>query len=368
MDFAVSCSIDPGYSKGRAAIRMTGLRSLPADYHTSNYYPQVEDRVESRYGAFIQLWTTHRTGRIAAFTDSTVFSNFSTFEPGKAELMLGMLEWLNHREPSQNTQPLWIGLGLLLMAASVVSARQWPGATFVLLSALLFGVALGGMAVRAVHRRDLPTLQPVRPYTRVVVDQTVCDPILSTSGFIAGEKTGFGIFERWLLRLGYFTTRRQGDDIFTSDALVFLYPSREVPLQFRTQLSDYVRSGGKVLIVDSPANAGSTANALLHPFGMSILTGPSLSGSLETPQGWPSGVTIEEAGEIKGGTSLIQLNGKPVAATVRQGEGTVTAVSFGSRFSDFRMGVTGDIVPDPQLRKVYDLQFQLMRSIIGPAQ
>ena len=96
--------------------------------------------------------------------------------------------------------------------------------------------------------------------------------------------------------MGYFTARRRGDDVFTSDALVFLYPSREVPLHFRTQLSDYVRLGGKVLIVDSPANSGSTANALLHPFGMSVLTEPSLSGSLETPQGWPSGVTVETAG------------------------------------------------------------------------
>ena len=85
-------------SLGRAVIRSTGLRNLPADYHVSNFYPQVEDHAYSRYGAFVQLWATRRgAGRVAAFTDSTVFSNFSTFEPGKAELMLGMLEWLNHR-------------------------------------------------------------------------------------------------------------------------------------------------------------------------------------------------------------------------------------------------------------------------------
>ena len=29
-------------------------------------------------------------------------------------------------------------------------------------------------------------------------------------GFIAGKPEGFGIFERWILRLGYFTSRRSG--------------------------------------------------------------------------------------------------------------------------------------------------------------
>ncbi len=121
-DFAVSCSIAPGASVGRAVIQSTGLRNLPADYHVSNFYPQVEDHAYSRYGAFVQLWTTRRgTGRVAAFPDSTVFSNFSTFEPGKAELMLGMLEWLNHRNVFLDPR-----LGLLLggLVLSLVGIRR----------------------------------------------------------------------------------------------------------------------------------------------------------------------------------------------------------------------------------------------------
>jgi hypothetical protein len=41
----------------------------------------------------------------------------------------------------------------------------------------------------------------------------------------------------------------------------------------------------------------------------------------------------------------------------------VVAVGFGERFADARMGVTGDVVPDEVLRRVFDYQFELMRRM-----
>jgi hypothetical protein len=56
-----------------------------------------------------------------------------------------------------------------------------------------------------------------------------------------------------------------------------------------------------------------------------------------------------------------------VAARVRHGKGTVTVVGFGSRFADAYMGITGDVVPDDGLRKVFDLQFAILKAIVsGP--
>ncbi|HUU18329.1 MAG TPA: hypothetical protein VMW72_14360 [Sedimentisphaerales bacterium] len=55
----------------------------------------------------------------------------------------------------------------------------------------------------------------------------------------------------------------------------------------------------------------------------------------------------------------------PVAARVRHGKGTVTVIGFGSRFADAYMGVTGDVVPDDQLRKVFDLQFMILKDIVS---
>ena len=365
LDFAVSCSIDPGMRHGRAAIRARGLRSLPADYHASNYYPQVTDRAESRYGAFVELWTTHHgTGRVAAFGDSTIFSNFSTFEPGKAELMLGMLEWLNHRQRASDPRSVLVGLGALLISGALFAGRRWSGRWCVLLGTALLGVSLAGPVTNHIQQGSMPVPQAERPLTQVVIDRTVCEAPLSKSGFIAGADNGFAIFERWILRLGYFTSRRAGRGVFTGDALVFLYPSKEVSSDFRRELADYVEAGGRVLIVDSPANIQSTANTLLHPFGLRIDRSAALAGLLETPEGWPAGVTVEATGQVEGGTPLIHVGPHPVAATADFGAGTVTVIGFGGRFADTKMGVIGDVVPDASLRNVYELEFQLLRTVV----
>ena len=114
MDFAVSCSIDPGYSRGRAVIANTGLWSMGPEYHADNFHPVPQHCPEMRYGAFIQTWAArHGQGRAVAFTDSTIFSNFCVGQPGKSEVMLGMIEWLNHANPWLDPRPWLLLLGLV---------------------------------------------------------------------------------------------------------------------------------------------------------------------------------------------------------------------------------------------------------------
>jgi len=370
-DFAVSCSLDPGASLGRAVIRSTGLRNLPADYHVSNFYPQVEDHVYSRYGAFTQLWATRRgAGRVAAFTDSTVFSNFSTFEPGKAELMLGMLEWLNHRNSPQlrgihlDSRPWLIQGGLALCIGGLVASRRNPRLFLLLLALGMFAWTTAAVAARAVHQHGMPLPKATQSFVHVVMDRTLCNTPLSKSGFLAGEANGFGIFERWILRLGYFTSRRSGPEALTGDLVVFAYPNRVVTDAFREAVVRYVAAGGKVLVLDSPENAGSTANSLLYPFGLSLDASRALNGSLAAVGNQPA-IPIEAAYRVAGGEPVISLDGTPIAAAVRHGSGSVTVVGFASRFADAHMGVTGDVVPDAELRRVYDLEFTLLKDIIS---
>lgn len=367
LDFAVSCSIAPGISPGQAVIRSTGLKNLMADYHASNFYPQVQDLAEMRYGAFVQLWTTHYgSGRVVAFTDSTIFSNFATFEPGKAELMLGMLEWLNHRNSHYPLKLFLILLGLLLLVSGLVLCRRWNMAWLVVVSAGVFGWSIAALSTRAIHQYYMPLPKAVRPIVEVVIDRTVCDGPLSRSGFISGKKDGFGIFERWILRLGYFTSRKRGTDALTGDLIIFPDPNQTVTSDFRKELVNYVTSGGKVLILDSPANVMSTANSLLYPFGLTVNPSTQLRGQLKASESWPV-IQIDSTCEIRGGEPIAWVANVPVIARVLHGKGTVTVIGFGSRFADAYMGVTGDVVPDNELRKVFDLQFAILKAIVsGP--
>jgi hypothetical protein len=285
-----------------------------------------------------------------------------------------------------------------LLAASGAVAMGWRrgGGWVTMLSVATLGWALTVPAVRTAHRFAMPAPEPTRPFVQVNLDRTVCDVALPKNGFIAGRQDGFGIFERWILRLGYFTARRSGRDVFQeADLAVFIYPHKPVSPEFEEATSAFVNSGGKVLVIDSPENRGhaetqralpteketdtlakrktgepnSTTNDLLSRWGLKIVARRSLRGPLVSSCGWPS-VFADAAYEVTGPADFVPfawIDGEAVGGTLPVGHrgGSITVVSFGGRFCDAHMGVTGDVLPDDELRKVYQWEFELLREIIA---
>jgi hypothetical protein len=305
-------------------------------------------------------------GRVAAFTDSTIWSNFCYFEPGKSELSMGLVEWLNHR----NTYPhinLWMTIvGIICVFASIALAFAWDSGWIILCAAALLSWTLCASAISANHRKLMPEPKPLRPLTRVIIDRTTSEVILPKGGFIAGKPEGFGIFERWIQRVGYFTSRRSGMEALHGDMVAYLAPNLPVPQDYRLAMVEYVWRGGKILVIDSAENTKSTANTLLRPFEISVKHDTNLTGDLVAP-GYP---TVGAAGvcEVSGGQPFAFVNNRPVGATLKYGKGSVTALGYGVRFNDLNMGVTGDVVPDEKLREVYEVEFRLFRSLIeGPS-
>lgn len=365
MDFATSCSIRPfQFWRGRSVITSAGLKNSMADYHASNYYPQASDHAAMRYGAFVQLWGARiGQGRILAFTDSTIFSNFCTFEPGKSELMLGMLEWLNRQDAIGNPRITLLILGVLAGTFAVARLNRRPVDLVPVVAAAIAAWSLTSLGVRTVQASRFPLPARQRPFVHVTIDRTACQCPLSKNGFIEGKNNGFGIFERWILRLGYFTRRVAGPEALDGDLMVFMYPDRAVGSVYVERLRRYVENGGRVLVVDSAQNTNSTAAAILHPFGLSQKPHPEPNGVLRGPETFPA-IHVESANQTLGGYPFVLLNGLPVATLTRHGRGSVALIGFGARFTDSRMGVTGDVVPDSELRKVFDFQFALIRGLV----
>lgn len=370
MLFAVSCSIAPGSSLGRAAVRNAGLWSLPPLYSTENYFPQAEYRTDMRFGSFIQLWAgRHGSGRVLAWTDSTIFSNFSTFEPGKAELMLGMLQWLNRESLFDSawlrfSARVLLGLGgLAAVIAGLFLARARGPGWVAILAAVLAGWALGSTAVAAAQRWAMPLPVPVRPMIEVVVDRTVSEVPLSRGGFTRQDGRGYGLIEQWIPRLGYFTSRRSGEAAFTGDALVVICPTRSVSPEYRQGLMDFVASGGKLLVLDSPDSAGSTANSLLWPFGLEVDHSTVAAGQLHGTDSWPD-IAVETACTIGGGEPILWAGETPVAARAAYGRGAVMAIGFGSLLNDAGMGRHWMESPDEPTKRRFELWYRLLRAII----
>lgn len=362
MDFAVSCSIDPGHSRGRPVIENTGLWSMGPEYHYDNFHPYPQHCSQMRYGAFVQTWAArHGQGRAIAFTDSTIFSNFCVGQPGKSELMLGMVEWLNHRNPWLDPR-LWLfllGTATILVAAKIGLCLPNRGAWLVLLSAGTCGWAIASLAIVGLHRWEMPTPECVRPERSVVIDRTTSTVPLSKGAYIRGAGKGYGLFEQWLARLDCKTVRKEGSEVFSGDVLVAICPNRSVPDEFRNKLDQFVRDGGKLLVIDSPENTGSTANSLLWPFDLSIHHDRAWKGKLSTTVKLPA-VDVEKACEIIGGQPIVKIDKYTVAAAVRHGKGSVMAVGFGSLWNDTRMGETWMMEPDATTKARYDVLFGLI--------
>jgi hypothetical protein len=374
MTFAVSCSIEPGRSTGRMVIRSTGLWNLPPAYQEINYHPQAEYRPQMQYGAWCQLWSTsYGEGRVLAFADSTLFSNFCVFQPGKTELLMGMLEWLNHRSVlDRPSVKLWLDISLVLgggflLAAGVWLARHTRAAWMVLAAAALAGWSAGALAVIESNRRAMPLVPVEQPMTHVAIDRTLSEVPLFTGAFPDSDKgEGYGLFEQWIPRVGNFTSRRVGERVFDGDALVILCPTRAASPAYRQKLMQYVQAGGKLLVVDSPEIGASTANSLLRLFGLESRRSPPFptgsklkirAGGLEVP--------LNASCRISGGETLAWLGDVPAAACIRFGEGTVTAIGFGSLFNDANMGFHWLQQPSAETRARYEVLYALLRSALG---
>jgi hypothetical protein len=373
MKFAVSCSIDPGRSVGRMVIRNAGMWSLPPAYQESNYHPQAQYRPQMHYGAWCQAWSAvYGRGRVLAFADSTLFSNFCTFQPGKAELLRGMLHWLNHRSMLDRR---WVRLLLVLPLAAIglclAATGAWRGCRsdggwIVLASAGLVGWTLATLATNAVHRWSLPVPPIQRPMTHVVIDRTVSDVPLFTGAF-ADEKEGlgYGMLEQWIPRVGNRISRETGAAVFQGNAIVIICPTRSVPRDFRQRLMRFVESGGRLLVFDSPDVVGSTANSILSPFGLT--SDHSAVAQNAGPLQWATDreipqLDLQAACSIRGGTPMARIGSTPVAAQVRFGKGLVTAAGIGSLFNDGMMGTHWLPEPQADTLKVYQVLYHLLRA------
>lgn len=373
MNFAVSCSIDPSASRGRMFIRNVGLYSLPPAYQEMNYHPQAEYRPHMHFGAWCQAWaTSHGRGRVLGFADSTLFSNFCVFQPGKAELLRGMLDWLNHRSVWDRTAArlafAWLAgsVSLVLLAAGAwVGVRRASGWT-VAFAAAYAGWAATAVVVIAAHRRALPVPTLKDPWPHVVVERTVSEAPLFTGAFADDKQgLGYGMLEQWIPRIGNRISRATGRAAFDGDGLVIICPTRSVPRWYVERLERYVAEGGRLLVFDSPDVSGSTANSVLWPFGLesSPVEATRNAGALVwTPALEIPSTALLASCRIDGGQPIATIDGTPVAAQTRYGRGLVTAVGFGSLFNDMAMGTHWLPEPEPEVRARYDVLYGLLRA------
>jgi hypothetical protein len=373
MNFAVSCSIDPGRSWGTMVIRNTGLYNLGPAYHESNYHPQAEYQPEMQYGAWCQMWaTTYGQGRVVAFADSTLFSNFCVFQPGKKELFMGMIHWLNRTswlDPFPSKFALTVvllSLGIALIGAGLVRLRTEPAVWIPLAAACCCAWSLASVATTWYGRTAMAPPTVERPMPMVTIDRQLSMVPLFTGAFADDpDGLGYGMLEQWIPRVGNCIERRTGSNLFAGDGLVVICPTRPASEDYRQQLMQFVANGGRLLVFDSPDVDNSTANSILWPFGLASNRNVPQPLDLPLRLGAETTEVVPEAScGIGGGEPLAQWGETVVAATTRYGEGTVTAIGCGSLFNDGNMGFHWLAEPDADTLARYEVLYALLRKAL----
>ena len=248
-------------------VRHPGLSSEAADYSTFNYFGDSRASGWDAHGPQrLAVAASFGRGRVVAFGDSTIFSNFTLHDEGRREWVLGALQYLART----NLLPAWHQraareLGFLLGAFVVLAGLRrcrTPGPALAsFLVAWAGGLAGAGLLKELAH--PLPTTPESVHWARVWDGRPALDAEL-------GPHRNLYLA---LARNGWTPDRIATLDESLDDArvLVVADPQRAPEPAEQRALSDYLRSGGRVLFVDYGGAPNEHARRLLNPLGIDLL-------------------------------------------------------------------------------------------------
>jgi hypothetical protein len=369
--FATSCTLEAPLLSDNVMVGY-GLRALPVDYSKRVFFPDKEKEQDYPFGLFLQSAAVrHGRGRVVAFTDSTVFSNFTMFIPGKPEYFLGVMNWLNH-----SARWPWLDGSLALVAllgSGGILLLAWPldhrRAGAAVLGALLLAAAAGPWLGLRVAEANYRLPEPHTEYTRIAFEGEHSRLILPTVPSAASPDISFQTFFVWAQRLAYVPvyapTLEQA--LQQGQVLVLVDPIRPFTASEITAVKEFVAQGGRLLVLAEPRGEGPTAGSagqVLAPFGLGLQARRATTGPIHNATGEVLG-QLQVGGVVTGGEPLLTLGGQsPVAGLARHGEGLAAIVAFSHTFSDREMGKTS-VTPTAHQRFLFEIEFWLLRSLVA---
>lgn len=339
----------------RTVMKIGHSKGFRAIYSVNNFYPPPKDRPRMWTGTFAVSVTTHYgRGRVLAFADSTVFSNFEIFYPGKYEYLLNAVEWLNH---SDGPWTVFLQRSCLVLALALLIAflgwyrhpRQW----LVLLVAAAGTFQIATLATRWIEDQRGRFPQPIRP-TRLlffVVDQD--DPAFVLREFTSNEpyEKRFDVFVQWVLRTGTFSGfypvgGKEGSP---------LYKALSRMKNTTCALGAILRSTNEWAQIQSVfLNPNLPRDHLFFLFSRSL------------PWPWIQ-KRLQELKIVRSSEDWARIaKAWPEGSVVLSSGSHRTVLVFNAeRFSDRYMGFSEKVIPTPTQRALFDQEFRLIDRLFG---
>lgn len=367
--FATSCSLQSEWLPlGEAAILNRHLKSQCWTTDKNNFFPPVVNAADMDYGVVIQALARRvGRGRVVAFADSTTFSNFAAFLPGRREFFVDSIHWLDHSQWALFGRSWMVVLGaavlagLLLAALSLRDARV-AACVLVLGAASFFGGQSMANAWRlAGYRHSRPSFARGEMLT---FDAGLSTWELPIRGFTRDEGSSIQILSQWSLRLGCFyrVTECIADGSGGGQAMV-VGDARRAPSAAEVRaLRDHVQRGGNLLLL-LRANQGGHWDAFLADLGVEVLGDGPRQGPVRLAERDALRWEVSPYLALRGGSPvLVNEAGEAAMVQVRAGRGLVLVCTLGQSLVDSQMGRTDSAVPDAKLRHRFSLAFGLLQS------
>ena len=322
--FATGCTMEAPLTAENVIIGY-GIKSIYLDYSQKNFFPKNAAREETiEFGLFLQAaGTKYGKGRILGFTDSTVWSNFYMFIPGKPELLLGCVEWLNRQNGSlRNLRITFLFLALLSLILFIYISIKLKSHSLISISlfSILLTLAMSIAFFEKLNGIFYPSPKPHKKYVQVNFDYEHSDFEMPVLHVTREAKRSFSTFYTWLQRLDYVPQLCYNfkQSLKNGNVVVIINPRKPFTKDEIESFLAHIKNGGKAMIIDDPgAKNMSTAGQLLDPIGISIkqLFENNTAICYRENEGDSLRFTTQNAGEVVGGKPLVFADLSPKELT-----------------------------------------------------
>jgi hypothetical protein len=368
LTFMTSCTLDAPL-RSHDVVTGRGLGTLRPDYSSDSFLPDDAERfIQPRFGAFLQAVALPAgEGRVAAFTDSTIFSSFSLFLPGNRELLLNVIDWLNRRNTHGWLRPVLLGIGLSAVILLIPLARRGAFSNLMPGAVLAASVGLAGawLVAEGVVRVSYPSVVAHTPYVSACFELSHSPKLRSRFDDDAAGAESYVTFYVWTQRTGVVPAVESDlSDCGDADLIVLVEPTESISGTYLDSLKRYLAGGGRVLVLDDPRNTDSSAETLLEGVGLSVVGHEPYRTTLRQVDSQDSIIDVMSERTIAGGDPwIVTDSGDVVAAAVDVGQGKLVAMMHSSIFTDARMGSRVS-TPDKRQLSLSRLEFWLLERLL----
>jgi hypothetical protein len=352
--------------RGPASIRPTSIwtrpvyqvghsKSVRAIYSVNNFYPPPHDDPKMRHGTFcVAAAARHGGGRVAAWGDSTVFSNFEIFYPGKQEYLLNTLGWLNRKDGVLPSVGRRLALAALLAGvAAVLLWRREPRVWLVTLSSLAASLGVAWLAGRVIESGRAAFPDPQEACDWVVFAADPKDRGHNLRDFVSEEPYNerYEVFIQWVMRTGSFA----GFHLLGTDQADGLHA--HLRNSDRTKVAN-------ALIVRKPGDLGQLGEFAAIPRRPQDPVLLMFASAIPAEQALE---VIERAGIATKPESLAEIRKAWPAgeAVIDDGGRRLMVVAGAERFSDQAMGISEKVIPDETQKALFNQAFGIIDRLLG---